>query len=93
MFYCYILESLKDGSFYIGITGNLEKRVSFHNKGKVRYTNTRKPFRLFYFEAFKTLSEAYKREKQIKSWKKRKAIERLVSKNGVIHGLPRSSSG
>ncbi len=84
----YILEC-KNGSYYIGSTKNLEKRLKEHNDGKVYYTKTRRPLILKHTEEYDNYRLAFRREKQLKSWKKRVALERLFSKSG---GLPFSSS-
>ncbi|MFN2439482.1 MAG: GIY-YIG nuclease family protein [Chitinophagaceae bacterium] len=49
-YYVYILQSLKDGKYYIGSTSNVNSRVAFHNAGLQRSTRTRIPFRLVVFE-------------------------------------------
>lgn len=79
MYYLYILK-LVDNSYYIGSTNDLEQRLKYHQKGKVRSTKNILPAGLIYFEKYKTRSEAQKREYQIKGWKSRKAIERLIHK-------------
>ncbi len=85
--YTYILSSIKDNSYYVGSTNDLRSRLEYHNNGRSRYTNLKKPWNLIYFEEFSNLSLARKREKQIKSWKSRKAIERLINNKAL------SSSG
>lgn len=66
MNYTYILKCA-DGSFYTGWTNNLEKRIRDHNSGKgARYTRSRCPVELAYYEEFSTKNEAMKREWQIK---------------------------
>jgi putative endonuclease len=78
-FYTYILQSLKDFSFYIGQCNDLDFRMSKHTDGMSKYTSSKRPLRLVYFESFKTRSEALKREKQIKKMKSRKYIKTLIS--------------
>lgn len=66
MAYIYILEC-NDGTLYTGWTTDLQRRVQTHNKGKgAKYTRSRIPVKLKYFEEFKTNSEAMKREYAIK---------------------------
>jgi len=77
MFYTYILKSLNNNSYYVGSCKDINERFNLHNKGLVKSTRKYIPWKLMYKEEFKTLSEAIKREMQIKSWKKRIAIERL----------------
>ncbi|MEK7637244.1 MAG: GIY-YIG nuclease family protein [Patescibacteria group bacterium] len=78
MFFLYILQSKTDGSYYIGSCENITTRLLLHNQGKVRSTKRGSPWMLVYQESFTTRSEAYAREQQIKSWKKRAAIEKLI---------------
>lgn len=66
MFYVYILKSLKDGKLYIGFTRDLRKRLKEHNSGVSRSTKSRTPFELVYYEAYKSRSDAEKREKMLK---------------------------
>jgi putative endonuclease len=78
-FYVYILQSLKDFSFYVGQCNDLDYRMSKHADGMSKYTSTKRPLRLVYFESFNSRSEAIAREKEIKKMKSRKYIESLVS--------------
>ncbi len=80
-FYTYIVEC-KDGSLYTGYTNNLEKRIKAHNESKIgaKYTKTRRPVKLKYFEKFKSLSLALKREVQIKSLSREKKLQLINSK-------------
>ena len=64
--YTYILQCA-DGSLYTGWTNNLEGRVRTHNAGKGgKYTRTRTPVRLVYWEEHATKQEAMSREWHIK---------------------------
>lgn len=67
MFYVYIVECA-DNTLYCGYTNDLNSRINAHNLGKngAKYTKTRRPIKLVYFEKFETKSEAMKREYQIK---------------------------
>ncbi|MCX6745155.1 MAG: GIY-YIG nuclease family protein [Candidatus Parcubacteria bacterium] len=62
MYYLYILQSLKDNGYYIGISDNPEKRLTEHNSGKTKSTKSRIPFTLKYQESYNTKIEARKRE-------------------------------
>ncbi len=74
----YILENFKD-KYYIGITKlDLEKRVEKHNRGEVFSTKFSRPWKLFYFEEYKTYQEARKREKEIKSWHGGNAFKKFL---------------
>jgi len=63
MYLLYFLRSQQDLNFiYVGVTDNIIKRLKEHNTGKNKSTKARCPFGLIYFEAYKTRSEARKRE-------------------------------
>ena len=63
MFYVYVIQSKKGGSLYIGFTQDLRKRFSEHNQGLSRYTKSRTPFILVYYEAYVSEKDARIREK------------------------------
>jgi putative endonuclease len=77
-FYVYVLQSLKDFSFYIGQCDDLDKRMSKHFDGFSKYTASKRPLRLVYFEVWDNRSDAIKRERTIKNLKSRKYIEQLI---------------
>lgn len=67
MYFAYILRSLRDHGFYFGSCEHIEKRLTVHNKGKVRSTKGRIPFVIHYSESYATRSEAFRREQFFKS--------------------------
>jgi len=71
MYYLYIL-SCRGDTLYIGITGNLEKRVQYHNSGNVKFTKNRRPLKLMYYEEYQDIKIAALREKQLKGWNRNK---------------------
>lgn len=72
MYQVYILRC-SDGTFYTGITTQLERRVSEHNKGIAsKYTRSRIPVELVYWEKAQDRSKATKRELEIKKWSREK---------------------
>ncbi|MDO8592150.1 MAG: GIY-YIG nuclease family protein, partial [bacterium] len=74
----YILKSLSGGSYYVGCCKDLSKRFNQHNAGLVKSTKRSIPWEIVYEESYGTLSMARIREKEIKSWKKRSSIEKLI---------------
>ena len=82
MFTTYILQSEKDGRYYIGSTNDIRKRLVKHNKGYSKYTKNRGSFKIVHHEDFDTRSKAQKREYYLKSLKSRSALEKLI--NGAI---------
>ncbi|MEO5594020.1 MAG: GIY-YIG nuclease family protein [Chitinophagaceae bacterium] len=77
-FFVYILQSRKDFSFYVGQCDDLDRRMSKHFDGFSKYTASKRPWRLIYFEKVISRSDALKREKEIKSKKSRAYIEWLI---------------
>ena len=72
MWYIYIL-LCSDGSFYTGISNNVEKRFKDHVSGKGgAYTRSHKPVKIIFKEKCTDKSSALKREAQIKKWTKTK---------------------
>ncbi|WP_044046310.1 GIY-YIG nuclease family protein [Niabella soli] len=76
--FVYILQSKKDRSFYVGQCNDLDRRMSKHFDGFSKYTASKRPLSLVYFEVFLSRSEAIKRERQIKKTKSRKYILQLI---------------
>lgn len=71
MNYTYILKC-KDGTLYTGWTNDLDKRVKAHNEGRgAKYTRSRTPAELVYYETFETKEEAQRREYAIKKMTRR----------------------
>jgi len=77
-FFVYILQSMKDFSFYIGQCDDLDHRMSKHSEGMSKYTASKRPWRLVYFEMYESRTAALKREKQIKNMKSKIYIQHLV---------------
>jgi putative endonuclease len=83
MWYVYILKSKVCDKYYTGYTGNLQDRVKWHNLGKSRWSKRYMPWKLVYIEAFEDKTSAIKRERQLKSYKSKKHIEKLIGpRNG-----------
>ena len=79
-FYVYILKCA-DGSYYVGHTDNLEKRMSEHNYGQSsEYTATRLPLKLVFSQTCADRHEALQAERQIKQWSRKKK-EALIQEN------------
>ena len=72
-YYIYLLEC-SDGSYYIGITNNLQKRLWEHESAhdEDAYTFSRRPVVLKWFEEFTNVHHAIETEKQLKRWSRRK---------------------
>lgn len=80
MNYTYIVRCA-DGSLYTGWTNDLKKRLAAHNVGTgAKYTKSRRPVELCYFEAFDTKEEAMRREAAIKGLTRAQKLV-LIGKN------------
>ncbi len=66
MNFVYILQSEKDGRFYVGMTADVERRVKEHNRGKSKSTKGYRPWKLMKVEEFDKRSDAREREKYLK---------------------------
>ncbi|MFA5097591.1 MAG: GIY-YIG nuclease family protein [Candidatus Margulisiibacteriota bacterium] len=80
----YILESKKDGRFYVGQTDDLVERLSAHNRGSVKSTKCRKPLELIFYKTYNTRSEAVREEARIKNYKNTEKLlmNMALSSNG-----------
>lgn len=81
-FYVYILASQKNGTIYIGVTNDLERRV-FEHKNKVNpgFTSKYNVDKLVCFEAFGFIKDAIRREKQLKKWNRQWKINLIEEEN------------
>ncbi|MEO5642000.1 MAG: GIY-YIG nuclease family protein [Bacteroidia bacterium] len=82
----YILFSKKLNKYYVGYTSDdLEERLRKHNSNHSGFTGGFGDWEIKHFESFETKEEALIREKQIKGWKSRKLIEKLIKKYDSEH--------
>ena len=80
MYIVYILFSAHRNKYYIGFTGdNINERLSKHNSNHKGFTGSVADWQIVYMEQFADKSAAMKREREIKDWKSRKKIERLIA--------------
>jgi len=79
--WCVYMVRCSDGTLYTGITNDLEKRIESHNSQKIgaRYTRSRRPVTLVYWEQAESRSAAAKLEYQLKKLP-------LSEKNRLVEG-------
>jgi len=82
--FVYILKSLKNNSYYLGSTNNIERRLSEHNLGKSKFTKNNRPYLLVFYQEFNSLKTAKQVEYKLKRLASRKIIEEIISE-GKIH--------
>ena len=79
MNYVYILRC-SDGSLYCGWTTDLEHRIKVHNRGKgAKYTKSRLPVELVYYEEYKDRTDALSREWYIKRMSRDEKLQLISS--------------
>ena len=90
-YFLYILECA-DGSFYTGITRDLERRLHVHQQGLDHhaYTYRRRPVKLVWSQAFASLNDAFQRERQIKGWSHPKKEALIRGDFDGIHEIVKS---
>ena len=81
-YYIYILASQKNGTLYIGVTNDLERRVLEH-KQKVNegFSSRYNINSLVYFESFQYINDAILREKRLKKWNRQWKINLIEEEN------------
>lgn len=81
-YYTYVLSNNKNGTLYIGMTNDLERRM-FEHKNKLieGFTKKYELDKLLYFEQFQYVNDAIKREKQLKNWNRQWKIDLIEKDN------------
>jgi len=79
MSHFFYIARCSDGSLYAGTCVDLAAREAKHNDGTgAKYTRSRRPVTMVYHEEFETLSEARKREAEIKKWSRQEKEELIA---------------
>ncbi len=81
MFTVYILQC-NDGTYYVGSTNDIERRLHHHNTSKAgaHYTKIRRPVTLVYSESHPTYADVRRREGELKRLTRQRKIE-LIERN------------
>jgi putative endonuclease len=78
----YILASKRNGTLYIGVTGNLQQRAWEHKNDLVEgFTKKYGVHRLVYYELHEDMMSAIRREKQMKKWNRAWKLELVEMQN------------
>jgi putative endonuclease len=81
-YYVYILASKRNGTLYIGVTNDLERRLYEHKNNLVEgFTNKYNVHHLVYYEDVNDIQSALQREKQLKRWTRKWKIELIEKVN------------
>jgi putative endonuclease len=78
MFFLYILKSVDYPKTYVGITSDIDRRITEHNNGYSTFTKKYKPWKLIYSEKYNSRSEARAREKFFKSTAGRRKMVEII---------------
>jgi len=80
--YCIYIMTNQSKTLYVGVTGNLERRIFEHKNGLIDgFTKQYKMHILIYFEEFSDPRSAILREKEIKGWVRKKKLDLINSMN------------
>lgn len=91
--YMYLLRCA-DGSLYCGWTNHLEERVRAHNEGRgAKYTKSRRPVALAYYEEFATKKEAMQREWAVKQLSREQKLRLIADGGQSVRTAADSGSG
>ncbi|MEJ5053887.1 GIY-YIG nuclease family protein [Sphingobacterium sp. MYb382] len=92
LYFVYILKC-RDGSYYTGITNNLEQRLYEHNTEfkPASYTFKRRPVVLLFSLGFQDVNQAINFEKQVKGWSRRKKEALINDRWEDLPGLSKHS--
>ncbi|MBI1286299.1 MAG: GIY-YIG nuclease family protein [Flavobacteriales bacterium] len=93
-FYVYILECA-DGSYYTGITNDVDRRIAQHQAGNDprAYTWNKRPVKLVYHQQFLDANDAIAFEKRVKGWNRKKKLALIEGRFGDLPGLAKKDFG
>lgn len=77
-YYVYILQSKIKNFLYVGYTTNLRKRINNHNNGKEKSTKHYAPFELIFYEAYRSMLDAKRREEYFKTTKGKTTLRTIL---------------
>ena len=78
-YFVYAIKSKVRAYIYVGMTNNLKRRISDHNKGYNRTTKPYTPFKLIYTEKFPSRIEARVKEKYLKSGVGKEFLKSIIA--------------
>ena len=79
--YVYILTNKLHTVLYVGVTTSLSRRMKEHAAGQSAFTRRYNVHKLIYAEEYRDVRDAIAREKQIKSWSRKRKIGLIDSQN------------
>jgi putative endonuclease len=82
-YFFYIIQSKLLDKYYVGHTHDLEGRLRRHNSNHKGFTRRANDWTFVLTKSYPTKEAAYKREREVKNWKSRKLIEKLIEKERI----------
>ena len=84
----YIMASRRNGTLYVGVTSNIQRRVYEHREGLIEgFTKKYGIKMLVWYEQHDTIQAAIQREKNIKHWPRRWKLELIEKHNPTWRDL------
>ncbi len=81
-YHTYILTNKRNGTFYVGVTNNLQRRLFEHKEAMVAGFTKRYGLKmLVYYESYEDVRDAIEREKLMKKWKREFKIDAIQRVN------------
>ena len=77
--FVYIIQRVEKDEFYVGSAYNPKLRLAQHNRGNVKATKYKRPYKLVFQQEFDSLDQAKKVEYKLKSWKRKDFVEKIVN--------------
>ena len=88
IYFVYILASERNGTLYLGVTNDLERRVMQHREGLSEgFTKMYRVYDLVWYQEFNDIRAAIQREKQLKAWKRDWKLRLIEETNLWWHDL------
>lgn len=85
--FVYIIQSIRSGRFYIGVSGDVVYRLTEHNEGKVISTRNRGQWELRLVKGYPNERYAKQIEYKWKKLKSRRIIEKIIADGDIKMGL------
>ena len=87
-YYVYIMSNTYDTTIYIGVTNDIERRITEHKSGLIPgFTQKYCCHKLVYYEEYSDINQAIEREKKIKKWRRDKKDMLIKSINPILRDL------
>jgi putative endonuclease len=80
-YFIYVIESERNGIWYVGLSSDPKSRLNQHNGGKSKFTKGHLPWILIYTEKIGDLTEARKMEKYFKTAAGKRRLKKILGRD------------